>query len=280
VHDPLAGLTDVPWQRLHHVHGVATDLPDRLRMLRSDNAKSRGDALTWLSGAVAHQGARFPVSSHVVPFLVALVDDPTTPDRESILSILRSVLLGDADLPFEPDFELGDILTDEELAEAGRLLYGTANPFAGDPPMELYEAASIRWAAEAYRAGEAHLPTIVRWLSDPLVAAQAAELVAYFPATQEIVDGLVASVAPASANLTMGYLSGFPKVDAHLTSALDADPVDVRMTAAVALAFRLGPDLPGSALDVLVDVKPPPAPPGWDRSMRGFVSLALKRVGF
>jgi hypothetical protein len=248
-------------------------------MLRSENDRSRGDALTWLAGVVEHQGARFPVSSHVVPFLVALVDDPVTPDRESILSILRSVVLGDADLPFDPDFELGDILTDDELAEAGRLLYGTANPFAGDPPMELYEAASIRWAAEAYRAAQTHLSTIVRWLSDPLVAAQAAELVAYFPPTQEIVDGLIASVAPASANLTMGYLTGYQKVDTHLTSALDADPVDVRMTAAVALAFRHGQDLPGEALDVLVDVKPPPAPPGWDRSMRGFVTLALKRVG-
>jgi hypothetical protein len=47
----------------------------------------------------------------------------------------------------------------------------------------------------------------------------------------------------------------------------------------VALAFRLGPDLPPEALDVLVDVKPPPAPPGWDRSMRGFVTMAVKRVG-
>jgi hypothetical protein len=51
------------------------------------------------------------------------------------------------------------------------------------------------------------------------------------------------------------------------------------MTAAVALAFRLGPDLPGAALDLLVDEKPPPAPPGWDRSMRGFVTQALRKVG-
>jgi hypothetical protein len=279
VHDPLAGLADVPWLRLHHLHGVATNLPDRLRMLRSDNAKSRGDALTWLSGAVQNQGARFPVSSYVVPFLVRLVDDPATPDRESLLTLLRAVVLGDASLPFAPDFELGDILTDEELAEAGRLLYGTANPFAGDPPMDLYEAASIRWAADSYRAGLAHLPTYVRWLSDPLLGAQAAELVAYFPPSQEIVDGLIASVAPASANLTMGYLTGFPKVDTHLMSSLDASSLDVRMTAAVALAFRLGPDLPASALDLLVDQKPPPAPPGWDRSMRGFVTLALRKVG-
>ncbi len=147
-------------------------------MLRSANATTRGDALSWLSGAVSNQGARFPVSAAVVPFLVAL-----------------------------------------------------------------------------------------------------AEMLAYFPATERTVDALVASVAPASANLTLAYLPDSPAVDKHLASQLDDGPLDIRMAAAVALAFRLGPDLPAAALDLLVDEKPPPAPPGWDRSMRGFVTLALRRVG-
>jgi hypothetical protein len=278
VHDPLAGLADVPWRQLHHAHGVAGDVPDRLRMLRSPNSVTRDGALSWLSGAVYHQGSRWPVSAAVVPFLVALVDDPDTPDRESLLTLLRAVVVGDAALPFNPDFAEGDELSADDLTEVARLLFESKNP-RDEAPAEYFEAAAVRWAADAYRAGQAHVSSYASWLSDPVVAAQAAELLAYFPADEAVVDALVASVAPASANLTLGYVSGFPLVDKHLTAQLDAGPLDVRMTAAVALAFRLGADLPGAALDLLVDEKPPPAPAGWDRSMRGFVTLALRRVG-
>lgn len=247
-------------------------------MLRSPNASTREGALTWLSGAVYHQGSRWPASAAVVPFLVALVDDPDTPDREPVLSLLRAVVIGDAALPFAPDFAAGDELSTDDLTEVARLLFEAENPH-DEAPAEYFEAAAVRWAADAYRAGQAHVSSYAGWLSDPVVAAQAAELLAYFPADEVTVDALIASVAPASANLTLGYLSGFPLVDKHLAAQLDAGPLDVRMTAAVALAFRLGADLPGAALDLLVDEKPPPAPAGWDRSMRGFVALALRRVG-
>ncbi len=275
MHDPLADLAEVPWLRLRHAHGTANDLPDRLRMLRSPSPTTRGTALTWLSRAVYHQGARWPVSAAVVPFLVALVDDPSTADRESLLSLLRGVAVGDVPLPFTEDFAAGDALSDAELAEAAQRLYSSGDA----PDDELMAAASVRWAADAYRAGLAHLPTYVRWLADPVVAAQTAELLAYFPMSQMVVDALIASAAPASANLTLAYVTGYPQVDEHLTAALEAPTLAVRMTAAVALAFRQGPDLPPVALDMLVDVTPPPAPAGWDRSMRGFVALALRRVG-
>lgn len=247
-------------------------------MLRSPNDSTRSKALSWLSGAVYHQEARWPASVAVVPFLVALVDDPSTPDREPIVNLLHSVVLGDATLPFTQDFSAGDELSDDDLTEVAKLLFEAENPF-DEAPAEYFQAAAVRWAGDAYRAGMEHVPTYAGWLSDPVVAAQAAELLAYFPPDQKTVDALIASVAPASANLTLGYVSGFPAVDEHLTGLLDAPSLDVRMTAAVALAFRLGADLPASALDLLVDVSPPPAPPGWDRSMRGFVTLALRRVG-
>jgi hypothetical protein len=219
----------VPWRQLD-----AADVPDRLRMLRSENDDTRAGAVTWLS-RVAGSSAGVPV----VDFLVALVDDPATPDREALVSLLHDVAIGDESPPLPPDFEPDD----------------------------------------AFRAAGAHVASYVNWLTDPLVAAQAAELLAYFPPDEKVVSALLGSVAPASANLTLGYVSGYPSVDTHLESALAAASLDVRMTAAVALAFRLGSDLPGQALDLLVDQSPPPAPPGWDRSMRGFVTLALRRVG-
>jgi hypothetical protein len=214
----------------------------------------------------------------VAPFLVALVDAPDTPDRESLLTLLHAVILGDAALPFDPDFTAGDELSDDDLTEVAKLLFESKNP-SDEAPEEYFEAAAARWSAAAYQAGQAHVAEYTGWLSDPVVAAQAAELLAYFPPDQKTVDALIAAAAPASANLTLGYLSGFPSIDGHLSGLLDAPSLDVRITAAVALAFRLGPDLPSTALDLLVDESPPPAPPGWDRSMRGFVTLALRRVG-
>jgi hypothetical protein len=276
VGDPLADLADVPWRQLHHAHGVAADVPDRLRMLRSTSLRTRSNALSWLSNAVPHPG--LPVSAAIEPFLVALVDAPDTPDRESIMTLLRAVILGDAALPFTPDFSAGDELSADDLAEVAKLLFESKNPY-DEAPAEYFEAAAIRWSADAYHAGQAHVSSYTGWLADPVVAAQAAELLAHFPPDQKIVDALLASAAPASANLTLGYLPGFPSVDEHLTGLLEAPSPDVRMTAAVALAFRLGADLPPAALDLLVDESPPPAPPGWDRSMRGFVTLALRRVG-
>jgi hypothetical protein len=225
----------VPWRQLNHADGGdASDVPDRLRMLRSENRDTRARALTWLS--------RLPGSTAgaaVVELLVALVDDPGTPDREALVSLLHDVALRDIDLPLPDDFEADD----------------------------------------AFRAAAKHVDSYVAWLSEPLLAAQAAEMLAYFPVSQRVVDALLAAAVPASANLTLGYVTGYPPIDAHLTAALESSARDVRMTAAVALAFRLGSDLPGQALDLLVDEAPPPAPPGWDRSMRGFVALALRRVG-
>ncbi|GAB1512701.1 hypothetical protein [Actinophytocola sp. KF-1] len=232
--DPLAGLADVPWRQLNHADGDAVDVPDRLRMLRSEHLATRSGALAWLTKVPGSTAG-----AAVVEFLVALIDDASTPDRESLVSLLHDIALQDIDLPLPDDFEPGD----------------------------------------AFTAASKHVDSYVAWLADPLVAAQAAELLAYFPVTQDVVDALLASAAPASANLTLGYVTGFPEIDAHLTAALESTARDVRMTAAIALAFRMGPDLPEHALDLLVDEAPPPAPPGWDRSMRGFVTLALRRVG-
>jgi hypothetical protein len=245
-------------------------------MLRSGSSTTRSAALSWLSNALTHQG--LPVSAAVVPFLVALVDAQDTPERDSLIPLLHAVILGDAALPFEPDFAAGDELSDADLTEVAKLLYESDNPY-DEAPKEYFDAAVVRWSANAYQAGRDHVPTYAGWLSDPVVAAQAAELLAYFPPDQKTVDALIASVAPASANLTLGYLSGFPTVDEHLTEQLTSPSRSDRMTAAVALAFRLGADLPSPALDLLVDESPPPAPDGWDRSMRGFVTLALRRVG-
>jgi hypothetical protein len=40
----LEGLDDVGWETLHHAYGPATDVPQLLRAIASDNAAVRSDA--------------------------------------------------------------------------------------------------------------------------------------------------------------------------------------------------------------------------------------------
>ena len=83
----------------------------------------------------------------------------------------------------------------------------------------------------------------------------------------------------ASANLTLAHL---PFADRRVNDQLRhlLDPPDGLV--AVALAYRMGDAIPGSALSVLVDATSHDLPHDltrWDRALRGFVALALQRLG-
>jgi hypothetical protein len=265
--------------------------------LRSSIPRVRHQALAQLSGNVVHQGTRWPASRHVVPFLVALVDDPATPDRPAVLDLLRLVGLGgreDQFLPFDPasEFAAADGLGDAQIAMVvGRL--ANTEEFSDDE-WDVADAVAVRWDADAYWAFAAHTEAYLRWLTDPDpdVAARAAALLAWFPASDLTVTELLAVPADrgrdpvrASANLTLAHLTitDGAAVDRRLAELLTAPTAVVRTTAAVALAYRLRDRLPDPALSILVGAKDldvlPASPPGWDRAMRGFVALALQRLG-
>jgi hypothetical protein len=68
--------------------------------------------------------------------------------------------------------------------------------------------------------------------------------------------------------------------DAHLAESAAANSTLDARTAAVALAYRLASDLPDQALDGLTGPyrETESAVPGWDRSLNGFVALAIQRL--
>ncbi|MEE6261815.1 hypothetical protein [Plantactinospora sonchi] len=296
--DPLAGLDAVAWESLHHAYGPAVDVPDQLRALRSTQAEVRQAALSELFGNVYHQGTRWGASRSVVPFLVALVDDPATPDRAAVVDLLRSVVLGDRRddaLPFDARrvFAAAEGITDEQAALVERHLQAE-DLFDHEEAAELADGVAVRWEADAFFAGAGHLDRYVDWLTDPddLVAALAAELVAWFPPSGAALAALLAVPATrrdvrASANLTLArWPAESPRVHPVLQDLLSAAEPVVRVTAAVALALRLaGPDgerLPDLALDVLTEARVHDYDtdvPGWDRSVRGFVAIALHGLG-
>ncbi|MFF3853965.1 hypothetical protein [Micromonospora sp. NPDC002575] len=294
--DPLAGLDRVPWGSLHHAYGPAVDVPGQLRALRSADPPARRRALSELSGNVYHQGTRWGASHHVVPFLVAIADDPATGDRAAVAGLLRAVVLGDRRddaLPFDPcrAFAAADGITDDQAALVDRHL-AAGDLSEHDEAARLADQVAVRWAADAFHAGARHTDRYVRWLAepDPQLAGCAAELLAWFAPDEAALAGLVAvpadgahAAARASANLALGHCPvGSDRIDARLGGLLSANRAVVRVTAAVALARRLGDRLPDRALDVLAEARSAGFDadvPGWDRSVRGLVALALHRLG-
>jgi hypothetical protein len=171
-------------------------------------------------------------------------------------------------------------------------LYGDGD---GDEPDES-DAVAASWNRDAYLAAAAVSDRFTAWTEapDPDVAAGAAELLAWFPATRLAVPRLLAipegggrEAARASANLSLGYLApGEPAIDQRLGALLSAGTFAVRLTAAVALALRLGDRLPDAGLQVLAEARDhadeigtAAFPIPWDRSLLGFAALALYRIG-
>ena len=98
---------------------LAEAVPGHIQALQSPDSGVRHAALDELLKAVIHQGTRWQVCAHVVPFVVRLIDHPDTPDRGALTKLLRHVGLGprdDLDLPFDPEasFAGAQIVTKEQ----------------------------------------------------------------------------------------------------------------------------------------------------------------------
>lgn len=292
-----SGLDGIAWASLHGSYGTAEDVPAQIAALRSQDGEVRREALIELDSAVIHQGTRWQVSAYVVPFLVRLVDDPSTPDRDALTDLLRAIGLGDRDdrdLPFDPDAAFseygGASVTKEQEDMVTYRVYHLEEEFAEDW-VDVANACTEKWEADAYWAAAAHLDRYHVWLADDeeRVASRAAELLAWFKPMKATVAALLSAdrhdSVRASANLALAHMDLPGEVLAEpMTALLDHDSFPVRITAAIALANRVGQGLPDRALDILIHAKQfdplPDFPPGWhQRAQRGYVALALQRLG-
>ncbi|MFD9122647.1 HEAT repeat domain-containing protein [Streptomyces bottropensis] len=107
----LTGIDDVDWASLGHAYtDSATDVPDLLRGLASDDPAERDIALDGMYGAVHHQGDVYGSTVACVPFLFELAAWEGLADRAAIVYLLCSI--GGEEKP-DPE-EIGGLFEDEE----------------------------------------------------------------------------------------------------------------------------------------------------------------------
>jgi HEAT repeat protein len=203
--DVLRGLDAVDWRALSHAFGPADNVPGLLRGLISEDADVRWGAYDELTNAVWHQGTVYSVSARVVPYLIAMLHSPDTPDKR--LPAMLLALLADGSSGLEVH-ATGDSPTavrmrawlveegrdlETELAlerawvEETRLAVGEAVPlllpFLGDDEAGVREVMALGLARYPERAAE---------LLPPLRAALNRETEEY---VREAIEQAIAALA-------------------------------------------------------------------------------------
>jgi aminoglycoside 2''-phosphotransferase len=85
------GLNAIPWAELTHAYGSAEEVPMWLRQLRSLDAEIRRHALNHLWGSICHQNWIAPATGYTIPYLIELLADPETQDKNEILDLLADI---------------------------------------------------------------------------------------------------------------------------------------------------------------------------------------------
>ena len=90
----LKDLDAVPWPRLRHAFGDASDVPRLIRALASAEREERQTALKELFACLLHQGSVSEATALAVPFLFELLQSPSTPERNWLAFLLASIADG------------------------------------------------------------------------------------------------------------------------------------------------------------------------------------------
>lgn len=88
------GLDAIDWASLSHAYGSASDVPDLLRLLLSEDQQIREDALIELFGNIHHQGTIYEASSYAIPFLVELMNCPAFSGKDDIAMLIICIAAG------------------------------------------------------------------------------------------------------------------------------------------------------------------------------------------
>src|SRR6266498_4123599 len=90
----LEDLDTIDWSKLKHAYGEASDVPELIRHLLSEDRDARKKSIYELFGNIWHQGTVYEASSYAVPFLQELLRSPETPDKMLIADLLAELADG------------------------------------------------------------------------------------------------------------------------------------------------------------------------------------------
>ncbi len=86
-------LDKIDWKNLSHAYGEATDVPELIKDLVSENKADRNNALYGLYGNIYHQGTVYEATSYAIPFLIEILEN-NLPVSSEILNLLDHIING------------------------------------------------------------------------------------------------------------------------------------------------------------------------------------------
>jgi len=185
----LENLHEINWSALKHAGGSASDVPDLLEGLLSEDQSTRSESIYQLFGTIWHQGSVYQASSYAVPFLFELLALPDERDCAFVAMLLAELAdgvshlaaLNDQDSPILPTlrqaFEQEGRDFDEEVrlgriwAERTRQAVGAQLdllfPYLQDEEPEVRETIARCLARFPDRAGDT-IPLLEKaWITEP-----------------------------------------------------------------------------------------------------------------
>ncbi|KAI9927437.1 hypothetical protein MW887_003050 [Aspergillus wentii] len=245
-------LDSIDWASLQHAYGEASDVPDDLRDLVSPDKETRDDAYYRLYGNIFHQATRYEATAYAVPYLLKILENPSTPDRATVISYLVDLALGIPSLslpgganPAEYRERTRRLHTPEYEVEYYAEMDELVNQARNESLRKMHEydrSVGLKRNREeskhelaAYDAVSAGVPVFQQCLEedDPEVRTWAAFALAWFPgeeasgrnyssavALQRLLGQEQESIVLASAIIALGLLIGCWK-DADATDGFD-----------------------------------------------------------
>lgn len=117
----LEGLDTIDWSSLTHAHGPATDVPELLRSLLSEDADVRMQACAELHETIWYQGTVDSASAAAIPFLFELLTHPGVRDPGCAASLVGCIATGEGYLRYVLRVD-GEQSLRRRLARYGRSL--------------------------------------------------------------------------------------------------------------------------------------------------------------
>lgn len=159
-------LDDIQWEQLKHAYGSASDVPQQIRDLMSNNMDIRKKAFGDLTYNIWHQGTVFEATPYAVPFLAEVLEAPNAQDKDKILRYLARLAQGNSFIDIHQHY--GFAYSEEQR---------TSEEFKGQL------SAEMRWVFDTYAAVLKHYSLYIIFLDsdEPQTRNRAAELLNLLP---------------------------------------------------------------------------------------------------